>query len=88
MDRFYKTALKFKAKNILRITGDCPIVDPVMVDKFIEKFDLLKPDYLSNTIKPTYPDGLDLEIFNLILLKKRGKIVKINMIENMYTIYD
>ena len=45
LDRFYKTALKFKAKNILRITGDCPIVDPVMVDKFIEKFDLLKPDY-------------------------------------------
>ncbi len=76
LDRFYKTALKFRAKNILRITGDCPMVDPFMVDKFIEKFVLLKPDYLSNTIKPTYPDGLDLEIFSFNTLKKTWKNCK------------
>ncbi len=76
LDRFYKTALKFKADNIVRITSDCPLVDPLLIDDFIKKFLEKKPDYLSNAIEPSYPDGLDIEIFNFKTLKKTWKNCK------------
>ena len=50
---------------ILRITGDCPLIDPYMIDETIEIFLKEKIDYLSNTNPPSFPDGLDIEITNL-----------------------
>jgi len=76
LDRFYKTAVKFNADHILRITSDCPLADPLLIDSFIEKYLKKKPDYLSNTIRPTYPDGLDIEIFNFNTLKNAWKNCK------------
>ena len=69
LDRYYKTAKKYSARNILRVTGDCPLVDPYLVDKMINFFKKNNYDYVSNTITPTYPDGLDLEIFSFKALK-------------------
>ena len=77
LDRYYKAAKKFKATYIVRISGDCPLIDPKVIDKAVDFFKTNKFDYVSNTIKPTYPDGLDVEVFNFESLKKAWKKAKI-----------
>ena len=75
--RRYANCLKItKSKNIMRITGDCPFIDPILVDESIEIFNKNKLDYLSNNNPPTFPDGLDIEIFTRDLLKKANKFDK------------
>ncbi len=75
LDRFYKAANKYKAKIIVRVTADCPLVDVKIIDDFVKKFKKNKPDYLSNTwhLPSTYPDGFDLEVFSYDLLKNAQK---------------
>ena len=70
LDRYYKAAKKFKAKTIVRICGDCPLIDPKVVDDIISFYKGSNFDYVSNTIEPTFPDGLDAEVFNFDVLKK------------------
>ena len=70
LDRFYKVSKFFNAKNIVRITADCPLIDPEIVDKVIKKYYLSKADYGTNIMPATYPDGLDIEIFNFKSLKE------------------
>lgn len=59
---------------IVELTGDCPLIDPVVVDKVIEKYLKNNYDYVSNTHIKSYPDGFDVEIFSLELLKQISKI--------------
>ena len=59
-----RAANKFKSDIIVRITGDCPLVDSQMLDNLLKKFQNENLDYLSNNNPPTYPDGFDIEIFN------------------------
>lgn len=61
--RYLSAARHSSADVIVRITGDCPLVDPQLVDEAIEKFKSSQVDYLSNTDPPTLPDGLDIEVF-------------------------
>tara|TARA_B100000900_G_C20592588_1_gene722153 strand:- start:2193 stop:2915 length:723 start_codon:yes stop_codon:yes gene_type:complete len=68
--RYYEVAKMYNAKNIVRITGDCPFVDPNIVDEVINLFIKTNSDYCSNVIPPTFPDGLDVEIFNISTLEK------------------
>ena len=68
LDRYYQAAKKAKADVVVRITGDCPLVDPEIVDQVIEVLKKDKLDYVSNTIIPTYPDGLDVEVFTFVAL--------------------
>ncbi len=70
LDRYYKAAKKFKAKIVVRITGDCPLIDADIVDKMIKSLISRKVDYASNTNPPTFPDGLDVEVFKFDVLKK------------------
>jgi spore coat polysaccharide biosynthesis protein SpsF (cytidylyltransferase family) len=73
LDRFYKAAKKFNSDIIIRITPDDPFKDPHIIDnftKFFLKTQGLRLDYLSNTIRPTYPEGLDIEIFTFKALEK------------------
>ena len=70
LGRYLQTAEKYQADIIVRITGDCPLIDPTLTDEIIREFKSQKLDYLSNTIFPTYPDGLDTEVFTLASLKK------------------
>ncbi len=70
LKRYYDAAKKFKADNIIRITSDCPLIDPYLLDDMLKKYLKSNFDYLSNTIKPTFPDGLDVEIFSKAVLKK------------------
>ena len=76
MKRFYDCANKFNLENIIRITSDCPLVDVKLIDQMTKKYFSLKVDYLSNVIKRTYPDGLDIEIFSGDILKQAFKYSK------------
>jgi glutamate-1-semialdehyde 2,1-aminomutase len=70
LDRFYKAAKKYKGTNIVRITADCPLIDPKIADEVISNFFLKNVDYASNIIPPTFPDGLDVEVFKFKALKE------------------
>ena len=72
LDRFYQAALSYGVRDgdaIVRITGDCPLLDPEVVDNVIGLFVESEADYASNVNPPTYPDGLDVEVFTFAVLK-------------------
>ena len=64
LDRYYGAAKYFVADTIVRITADCPLIDPHLLDKVVEVYLSEGCDYASNTIERTYPDGLDVEVFS------------------------
>lgn len=71
LDRFYQTAKKYKIDDIIiRITADDPFKDPRVIDKAVCIFLRENYDYVSNTIKPTYPEGIDIEVFSFSALEK------------------
>ena len=70
LDRFYNAARTYSANPIIRITGDCPLIDPILLYKMVEFYQKHDYDYVSNTIERTFPDGLDIEIFSFETLKK------------------
>jgi len=78
IDRIYQTAKKFGGKIIVRITGDCVLADPEVIDQVIKFYldNQDKYDYVSNTIKPTYPDGLDVEVVPFTTIEKAWNEVK------------
>ena len=76
LKRYYLAAKKFKFNNICRITADCPLIDANIVDLVIKNFFEKKVDYASNAIPPSFPDGLDVEIFNFKSLSKAYKNAK------------
>ncbi|MBI5678091.1 MAG: glycosyltransferase family protein [Planctomycetes bacterium] len=68
LDRFYEAAKPYNPDHVVRLTGDCPLADPQLVDQVI-RFHLDGGfDYTSNTIEPTYPDGLDIEVLRFSCL--------------------
>lgn len=73
LDRYLQAAVASKADIVVRVTGDCPVIDPCLVDECIKKFKFYNVDYLSNTMPPTYPDGLDAEVFRFSVLAKAAK---------------
>lgn len=76
LDRFYQAAKKIKADVIVRLTADCAVLDPQLIDQMIDFFKKGQWDYVSNTLIPTYPDGLDVEIFSFQALEKAWKEAK------------
>jgi len=73
LERYVQVAEQSKADVIVRITGDCPLVDPVLVDECITRFKETKVDYCANTSPPTFPDGLDIEVIKFSALKKAAQ---------------
>ena len=69
LERFWDAAEATSADVIVRITGDCPVIDPKLVDKVIKLFLSSNVDYVSNIDPPTFPDGLDVEVFGRSALK-------------------
>ena len=76
LKRFYDAANSFKLDIIVRITSDCPFSDPNLIDKLIDILIKKKLDYVSNTMYPTFPDGLDIETFTFDSLKYANKKAK------------
>lgn len=65
-----QTQAQFKLTAITRLTGDCPLVMPELIDEIVGHFYESNVDYLSNTLRPTYPDGLDVEVIKASTLRK------------------
>ena len=78
LNRFYYAAKKNNARIIVRITADCAVADPRLIDEFIKKFKKEKVEYLSNAFPYSYPDGLDIEVFSFAFLFKAFKKAKIS----------
>lgn len=70
LDRYYQAALQFGAEVIVRLTADCPLLDPDVIDRGVEAYRMNEYDYVSNTVERTYPDGLDAEVFSLQALAR------------------
>lgn len=70
LDRFQKAIAKEDYANIVRITGDCPLCDPKIIDDVIESHLNSKAEYTSNALKPSFPDGLDVEVITKAAFQK------------------
>ena len=77
LDRFYKAAKRFSADHIVRITADCPLMDHEIIDQVVGEHLLKQADYTSNTIKVTFPDGEDVEVFTFEALEKAWQEAKL-----------
>lgn len=73
LERYIQTAKRHQADVVVRITGDCPLVDPELVDECVRRFRAADVDYFSNIAPPTYPDGLDIEVVTLAALERAAK---------------
>lgn len=73
LDRFLQAGREHTADVIVRITGDCPLIDPQLVDKVIQQFSSSGVDYYSNIDPPTFPDGLDIEVFSFQALQRTAE---------------
>lgn len=78
LDRYYHAAKEHDADVVVRVTGDCPVTDPAVIDRIITEFETGGYDYVSNTIQPTYPDGLDCEVFSFQALEYAWKEATLN----------
>jgi spore coat polysaccharide biosynthesis protein SpsF len=87
LNRHYQCALKMSADPIIRITSDCPIIDPCLVEEMLQFFLKHNYDYVSNIHPATYPDGLDTEIFSFETLEKTSSNAKLNSEKEHVTPY-
>lgn len=70
LDRYYRCAQRHAPRGpIVRLTGDCPLHDPAVIDRVVARFNEGGSDYASNTHPPTYPDGLDVEVLSFSALE-------------------
>lgn len=70
LDRFYQAARPFAPTHVVRLTGDCPLADPSVIDAVTRLAVEGGYDYASNTIPPTFPDGLDVEVATFAALER------------------
>lgn len=74
LDRYYQAAKQNGAEHICRITADCPLIDPEVIDLVAAEYEKGDCDYISNGRVPsTYPDGMDTEIFSFSALERAWK---------------
>lgn len=71
LSRYYEAAREANAQTIVRVTADCPLIDPIVVDQVISRYKSAEGqlDYVSNTLARTYPRGLDTEVFSFKALE-------------------
>ena len=70
LKRYHQVIQQWPTRHVVRITGDCPLIDPEIIDQVIATHFQEKNDYTSNVAPPTFPDGLDVEIFTVECLNK------------------
>ena len=73
LKRFYDASIEFPSQHIVRLTADCPLLDPCLLDKVIEHHLNTDSDYTSNCQSNSFPDGLDVEVFTAQSLKTSYK---------------
>jgi spore coat polysaccharide biosynthesis protein SpsF len=77
LDRFYQAVRHKNADWIVRVTSDCPLIDPLLVDKVIDFVQKKDVDYGSNGLIEHFPDGQDVEVFKFSALEKAWKNAKL-----------
>lgn len=72
LSRYYEAATEFGADIVVRVTSDCPLIDPAVMDKVIKHYKDNRDnyDYVSNTLTRTYPRGMDTAVFSYKVLKE------------------
>jgi spore coat polysaccharide biosynthesis protein SpsF len=70
LDRYYQCAREFQAEAVVRITADCPLIEPELIDETVRVFLEQRPDYATNALVITYPRGLDVEVFTAAALAR------------------
>lgn len=70
LSRYYDCAKKFGLDTVVRVTSDCPLIEPTIIDGSIELFRESKVDYVSNALQRTFPRGLDCEVFSFAALER------------------
>lgn len=70
LDRFYQAARRHRPEHVVRLTADCPLTDPTVIDAVLDFYLQGNFDYASNAIEATFPDGLDVEVFRFDCLEQ------------------
>lgn len=70
LKRYYDAAKVYQADVIVRLTADCPLISPEIIDRIIETYVDTSAQYVSNTVERTFPRGLDVEVFSMEVLEK------------------
>lgn len=87
LERFYFCAKLYKAEVIVRVTADDPLKDPAVIAKAIGLFEDVQYDYVSNTLEPTYPEGIDIEVFSFAALEAAYQKAKLSSEKEHVTPY-
>lgn len=87
LDRYFHAARLLEAEHIVRVTADCPLIDPALIDKVIRLHLKKDSDYTSNTLKETFPDGEDVEIFKFSALKQAWEKARLLSEREHVTVY-
>lgn len=87
LDRFYNTAKATNCTFIVRLTSDCPLIDPQLLDDIIEVAKSKDLDYYSNVFEERYPDGQDIEVFKFSALEKTWKEATLKSDREHVTLY-
>jgi spore coat polysaccharide biosynthesis protein SpsF (cytidylyltransferase family) len=70
LDRYYQAATEVGAETVVRITADCPFLSPAVVDHVVRRYEDSSAPYVTNILEYTYPDGLDVEAFDIRTLER------------------
>jgi len=80
LDRYYQAALRNNADPVIRLTADCPLIDPSLIDSMVGMFSEMNVDFIANRLPPpfqrTYPIGLDIEICSFQALASAWQLAK------------
>lgn len=87
LDRFYQAAKKYNPEHVIRLTGDCPLIDPQVIDQLIKFHISGDYDYTSNALEPTYPDGLDVEAIRFSALEHAWRGSQLQSAREHVTLY-
>ncbi len=72
LGRYYRAAKVYHADAVIRVTSDCPLIDPFVIEQVVQSYlhSTAEYDYFSNTIKRTFPRGMDTEVFSAQVLEE------------------
>lgn len=73
LDRFYQTVKDIQPDYVVRLTSDCPLIDPVLIDEVVKVAVYRKLDYYTNAMEEFFPDGQDIEVFTFKALEQAWK---------------
>ena len=87
LGRYVSVAAEANADTIIRITGDCPMIDPDIIDLVLDRHSMGDVDYASNIVDRSYPDGLDVEVFSRHALDTAGREADAEILREHVTPY-